>query len=280
MLEKYIKLGMTVFPNSTQPNPQASQEQQNELLQLTREILGTLHPKTADILLTIAIDRFNKGEMDTSIKMIQEGAEIFRVLSEGEDPRYINALGLLGSQLSMVQRYEEASELLAKSCRLLAEKGYSRSIEYANMKLEFGRHLIRIGDRRKAGQHLFEAFQLYRALSQPTHPNALKTCERLADIYRAAGDIDQAEKMLEYHRNLVLAAYGKDSPAYIDILSSEARHLYMRRKNDLAVQKYNEAAALAEKSYGKNSRAYEAVLNGLIDVHYGARRWSSSRQVF
>jgi len=239
-----------------------------DLLPLIRDLFGNLHPETASILIALSIDTFNGGEVDESISMLKEAIKIHREISGEKNPKYIYALGLLGSQLSMLQRYSEATPLLERACDLLAKQGYDRTTEYARTKLELGRHLIRVGLRNDAAKHLTESLQLYRALGEHANTNALKASERLADISRAAGRVDEAERYLDYQRNIVLAAYGNNSVPYIGILTAEAKHLYLRKKNLEAVKKYSDAAALVERFYGKNSRSYEVVIDGMIEVSF------------
>lgn len=241
--------------------------QKQRLFDLTQEIFGAQHPYMAGELVAMAIDRFNQGRMGDAERMLRQGSEIYRSLWGEENPKYLTTLGLLGSHLSMTQRYDEATALLERADELMKEQKLDHLIEYADLKLSLGRHLIRVGKQIEADKHLTKALQLYKSNGKQTNPNALKTCERLADIWRAQQNIEKAEFYLDYQRNIVLATYGDDSAEYVDILLSEGTHLYMRRKFEEAVQKYQDAAQLAEKFYGKHSRAYEAIVDQLIKVH-------------
>jgi len=238
-----------------------------ELLPVVRNLFGNLHPKTAEILIALSIDAFNSGEVDQSITMLREGIEIHRKISGEDNPKSIYAMGLLGSQLSMLRRFSEATPLLKRACDLLAERGLDRTTGYANMRLELGRHLIRIGQRNEAAKHLTASLQLYRALGEHASQDALKASERLGDISRAAGRMDEAERHLDYQRKIVLESHGINSAPYLDILLVEAKHLYLRKKYQEAVKKYDEATMLADRFYGKRGRTSKVINEGLIEVY-------------
>lgn len=246
-------------------------EQANDLqapyLATMRKLLGDKHPKVGAELLSLAIEQFNRGEIDASMANGREAVAIYAENFGKESPLYHIATGMLGSQLSMVERFDEAEKMLTESCQALESTKFGNTTVYAQMEVELGRHLMRVGDLKQAANHLLRGLQLYHSLGEYTNTNALKALERIADIFRQAGQVAQAEQFTEMHRNLVQAAYGKQSAAYIDVLTADARHLFMRRKFDAAVSKYQQAGKLVERFYGKRSRAYENVFQGLIDVH-------------
>ncbi|TWT35357.1 CHAT domain protein [Posidoniimonas corsicana] len=244
---------------------------QAKLLQLSREVNGDRHPLTADALVARAIIHSNKGRFDLGLAMLREGAEIFREHFGEDSVIYLCNLGRIGSQLSMHGRYAEATPLLEQAIRSLAEHGFARSVEYAETKLELGRHLIRMGKNQEAAAHLVESLQTYRVIGEQTNGGVLIACERLADIHRSEHDLEAAERYLEHQRSIVLSLYGTDHEKYVSVLSSEAFHCYLRGQFDTALKKYEQAGRLAEKFFGKNSRSYEAVIDGMLRVNLWLR---------
>lgn len=236
-------------------------------LVLARQIFGNDSHQVANLLSAVATDRFNQGRMDEALKLLEEATEVYKVVGGESSPNYISSLGSLGSFYSMTQRYTEASQLLTQSCRLMKEQSLENSEQYAYLQLGLGRHLIRIGKNDDAIKPLRTAFELYRSLGQQANPNSLKACERLASLCRAKGDLEGSESYTAYQREVVLSSFGNDSEEMLDVLVSESSDLLVREQFDDAIEKGEKAIRLAERSYGKTGRGYEAAIRNIIDIH-------------
>jgi len=263
---QYFKLSQALDKSTAAGKTSRSVSLRTKLESLARDLFPDGHPRLAWTLIGRSIDLFNEGRVDRAISASQDAIEMLSRHYGDEHVHVSYAMGHLGSQYSMAGYYDEASTLLDNACDALVKIDHADTQEFATLRLDQGRHLIRMGMHSEAAPFLSEALQVFHSLGLYAEPNALKTLERLADVHRSQGNLTEAERIIDFHRNVTLAAYGKENPYYVDILMSEARHLYMRKKFREAMDKYIAAGALAEIYFGEYGRPQEAVLHGLIEV--------------
>jgi CHAT domain-containing protein len=237
-----------------------------DTLAKARSLLGTDHHITASTLIFVAVGQMNAGNFGVALQMLEEAVAIREKLFGKDDLLYAYAAANLASAYSQIGRYDEATPLFEHGMKLIEAARQQHSDSDAYTRLEYGRHLIRVGKLPEAYGQLTLSLETYNKLGAGSDPNAIVAYERLADIYRAAGDIENADKILELQKRLLAAGKTNNSAASIAVAMSEAQHLYMKRRFAESAKQFQQVLNQAARAFGKQSRAYEAALEGLLEV--------------
>lgn len=263
----YLELNAKIMQLGEEGKTVAAMRLHDQLLPVARKVLPDSSDRFISHLCSQSIFFCNRGEIVQTVSLLQEAQASLEREDRDEGDLYTNVICHLGANLSMIGHFEDASKLLYQADDFHNERSQNNSFAYVKAKLELGRHLIRIGKPDKALLYLTDAMASYSLQGLPSCTDALATYERIADVYRASGRINEAEYYLDYQRKITGSVYGKDNIQYLQILTSEGRNLLMRGKSDEAVKKYEAALVLAEKHFGKNSPANEPIFEGLIQAH-------------
>jgi CHAT domain-containing protein len=236
------------------------------ILSRSLETLGKEHVVSAELMGSVAACQFNLGEFGAGLAAMEDSVIILERLTGSKSFKYAYAEGQLAAVYSMLEHYDEATPRFTHALEVFASLNKKETHVYAQTQLEYARHLIRIGNLNDARQLLTECIVRLEALGASTSSDAIVAMERLADVYRAEGDIANADAMLDKQRRLVQQS-GDRGAGYLMTLTAEAKHLYMKRQFDKSAEKYQAALLEIAKITGKRSRAYEAALEGLLAVY-------------
>ncbi|MEM9658199.1 MAG: tetratricopeptide repeat protein, partial [Planctomycetota bacterium] len=246
--------------------PRRIAEVQEEVLRVAREVLPSDSTLLVPHLFSQSSVYYAYGQVGQAMATLHEAIEIVRRVYGDEHPYLPSGLANLGSIYSTSGRHAEATEFFEQASALAMTIYAVDDVRFGELKLLHGMHLMRIGQRREARPLLEESLRILRSHGSGAGPNALKAYERLTDACRADGDREGADAYLALQRKAVLAEHGNDSMLYVDVLLSEARHLYMRRKYGEALRKCRAAAALTKRFNGEHSRRHVPVLDSLIQI--------------
>ncbi|MGB7346783.1 MAG: protein kinase [Pirellulaceae bacterium] len=95
-------------------------QQVQEVMQLTKSVLGEMHPIVNYIQVDQSVRMFQAGEHEKAEAFLREGLALARK-AYGREPRTANALRILGTQLMKRKRNDEAKRVLAESLEILTE---------------------------------------------------------------------------------------------------------------------------------------------------------------
>jgi CHAT domain-containing protein len=267
--EELADLALRIFEAG---NPETLPSESSHLATMTailadsRRLLGNEHPYTTDALISVAISEMNRGEFGAAVAKLAEAAETVKDLKGDKSLEYATAELHLASSYSQVERYAEAGPLFEHAKSIFAELNQTQSSTYATLLLEHGRHLMRIDDYPRARQYLTESFALFESLGESHSSGAIIALERLSGIARVEGDMATATTLLQRQQQL-LRESGDPVAAHSMTLAAEAKTMLMQGRVSESVAKYQEAASVAAKAYGKGSRAYEGCLEGLVEAY-------------
>jgi CHAT domain-containing protein len=243
-----------------------AQRRARETLAEARTLLGSDHYIAANALIFLAVGEMNAGNFGVGLQMLEEAVTIREKRFGKDNLFYAYAAANLASGYSQVGRYADATPLFEQSIKLIDAAQQQHSLGDAFTRLEYGRHLIRIGNLPEAFQQLTQCIAMYNKMGAGSDPNAIVAYERLGDVYRASGDIESADKVLELQKRLLSAGQTARSAATVTIAMTEAKHLYMKRQFAESARQYQQVLNEIALIYGKQSRAYESALEGLLEV--------------
>lgn len=232
----------------------------------SRRLLGNQHAVTADMIDFASSVKMNEGDFGEALDLAKEVVAIRKQLNGEDNAAYAYVEGELASVHSQLEHYAEAAPLFVHALKVLSLPEQLQSAYYAQIQLDYGRHLMRTEKYPEAQAQLTQCIKTFVANGQASSPGALKACERLANSYRAQGDLVNADAMLDHQRQLLEQRQGDKGSGYIEILTQEAMQLCIKRRYDESVKKYQDALVQIDKIFGRRGRAYEAALEGLLEV--------------
>lgn len=256
-----------------------TEEQISTMLSRSLEMLGKEHLVTADLLGAVGSIEFNRGDFGRALEKMEDSAAVLERLVGPDSFKFAYSEGQLGAIYSMLERYEEAAPRFEHSLQTFAKLNQKQTLFYAQIQLEYGRHLIRVGDSSGAFEQLKQCLAVFESLGALASPDAIVAIERLADLYRAVGDIASADRMLAIQKQIVEQS-GDRGAGYLMTLTAEAKHLYMKREFAKSAEKYREALREIATRLGKRSRAYEMGLEGLLEVYAIQKDFEGTSRTF
>jgi CHAT domain-containing protein len=263
-----------------QDSPAVAEQKVDQLLADSRKLLGDDDPITGEMLLWACGPKFDKGDFGRATALAEEAVALRKKLYGEKDSRYAIAEGLLASTYSPLERYKDAAPLFKHALQTLSDNGEARDVDYARIQLEYGRHLIRIGEFKAAEEQLTGCLKIYSELGRSSDANAMKACERLVSVYRTLSEQAKCDQMLEFEKQLMQQAQGDVRATKIEIMLQDASNLFFKRQYDESIKKFQEAASQIEALNGKRNRGYEAVLASMIEVYVAAQDDKSAAKMF
>ncbi len=170
---------------------------QEELLPLSRKVLGPEHPETISAMHNLANYYQIAGRRDEALKLREEVLTLRRKVNGPEHPDTLKALVNLADSYTAAGRRDEALKLLEEALTLSRKVNgpeHPDTLKALN-KLSY-RYLV-AGRKDKALKLSEEALTLYRKIYGLEHPNTLATMGNLAVIYRAVDRNGEALALLE-----------------------------------------------------------------------------------
>jgi CHAT domain-containing protein/tetratricopeptide (TPR) repeat protein len=258
----------------------AAEQRARQTLAQARALLGNDHHIIANALIFLAVGEINIGNFGVGLQMLEEAVAIREKVFGKDDLRSAYAAANLASAYSQVGRYADATPLFEQSIKLIDAARQQHSDSDAYTRLEYGRHLIRIGKLPEAFRQLTQCLEMYNKMGAGSDPNAIVAYERLGDVYRASGDIESADKILELQKRLLSAGPTARNAATVTIAMTEAKHLYMKRQFAESARRYQQVLNDVAHVYGKQSRAYESALEGLLEVRMAEKDRAGIKNVW
>jgi CHAT domain-containing protein len=270
-----IRVDLQVIDLGVKGEITAAEELMNQHLPQCRKYLADA-PLTANWLRYLSVEEINRGNFGVGLQYVEEAASIYKKIGGENDSEFAASEADLASAYSQLGRYAEAAPRFEHAFKTLVANGDTHWDRFASLLLEYGRHHIRLGQWKDAEEKITKSLQVYREIGEESHPNALKARERLADVYKAKGDLAKADKMLAEQRQLAAGMRGNAKSIQAEILMQEANMLWWKGKLDESEQKYKEAIACLVSVYGKRGRGYEAAMENLMELYAYRKDYKSA----
>ncbi len=242
-----------------------------ETLVECRKVLGKKHPVTANALVFVGDGEINSGNSSRGLRLLEEAVECRKELYGEEDSTFAYTECMLASAYSQTGRYDDATRLFDHAIKMLQHENERPSLAVANALSFHGAHLLRIDKLQNAHQQLTASLRAYQETGASSDPNAIVAFERLADVYRANGDSENAENILKTQELLLKQGEAGANATSLTLLTTQAKHLYLRQKYDDSVTEYHKALTQVARVYGQRSHTYETTLEGLFEVYLAQR---------
>lgn len=146
--------------------------------------------------------------------------------------------------------------------------------------------LIAEGDRALAAREFVRAKRLLTSAADQARtfpaadPRQAQSFVRLARLHRAEGDFAQPEDLYRAAAESGVAAWGRESREYADLLNEIGRYYHTRRKYDLAEGFYLESFSIRVRLLGKEHVEVAESINNLAVLFENQARYSKSETYY
>ena len=254
-----------------------SEEVLNEAIELRREALASDPVPYARALLSRAVLRRERGDLDDAERMAREAG---RILENGDE---VPADDVHRSWLELAEVQRRRSELDEASA--LAERALLASAPHTPMRaralMVLGRVRAAQGQLPDAERLLQEAFELQVDLQGPLAEMTLEAKSGLAELLVTMGQTERAETLL---RSLVVDArgiYGNEHGEVGIALNNLANALSdIPAKFEEAVVVYSEAVDLLRRTKGPEHLEVGTTYNNLGAVFLKTQEWGKADEAY
>jgi CHAT domain-containing protein len=245
-----------------------------------RKLLGNDGPLTTDWLRYLGSAEISRGNFGAAIQYFDEVIAIRKKIDGENNVRYAIAECDLISTYSLLGRNAEATAGFPRVLQTFVANGDTQSLDYAHVKLEYGRHLYRINQFAEAEKELNDCLKICRDAGSESDPAALKAKERLVSIYRSRGEHSQADQLIADQKRLIGKSTIDVKDSQIDILLQEAMALWFKGQLDESVKMHVEAIDKIVALYGKRGHGYECAAESLMELYAFKGDFKSANRMF
>lgn len=220
-----------------------------EQLDLARTMYGKNTIGVAEAELLAAEHARRKGEVETSMALLEAAMTKLRAQPDAEPTMLATALSMLALLLAM-EDPALALEPLGEAV-LISDETFGRdSLQAAIQRIELASALTQVGDYERSKQQFLEAIPVLEARSGPEHSDTLSALNNLGFLYHRSGSYQQAEEVHAEVLERQRSRWGGDSRDVADSYQNLARAIASQGR-------YDEALPLHREAY----RVYRNVLN-------------------
>ncbi|PVF97371.1 TPR-like protein [Serendipita vermifera] len=180
---------------------------EREVLELSKEILGPLHPDTITAMNNLASTLHVRGQLEDAEHMKREVLELRKEILGSRHPNTIAAMHNLASTLVDRGQLEEAEKIQQEVLELLCEVLGPRHPDTIRARNSLASTLGQRGRLEEAERVQRDVLQLRREILGPQHPDTIATMENLASTLHEYGQLEEAEgiqrEVLELRRQIL-----------------------------------------------------------------------------
>jgi tetratricopeptide (TPR) repeat protein/predicted Ser/Thr protein kinase len=199
-------------------------------LELRREIFPPTHLKIAEVLNTVGVSRYGRGDVESAEECWREALDIYDVLDDpAHAPKVATTIGNLSSCALARGDAEEAEGLLLRARAMHTESLGPHNLHVAADVKQLADLKQRSGEIDEAIALLEESIEIAELAGEADHPHAIPSLAALGNIYLDRGRLADAEKLMRLAVERTTRTLGDDHP-------------------DTAHQKHNLAAVLRERN--------------------------------
>jgi CHAT domain-containing protein/Tfp pilus assembly protein PilF len=248
-------------------------------LEIRERILGRDHRDVADVLNSLAILYYYKGDYMRAEPLCQR-ALIIREKALGPWHRDV-ADSLRDLAFICVDRGDYArAELLCQRALTIKERelgpehpGLASYIHNLALFCQNQRDFV------KAELLYRRALAIREKMPGPEHPDVAQTLNNLANIYRDKGDYAQAEPLYERALSIRKKALGSEHPDVAQSLNNLALLYWYKGDDAKAEPLYQRALVIKEKKHGPEHISLATSLNGLAVLYYNKGAYAKAEML-
>jgi serine/threonine protein kinase/tetratricopeptide (TPR) repeat protein len=194
-------------------NYQRSEEINQRVLTMYKQIYGERHPRVADVLINLGAIRLDLGHYPEAEQYDRQALEIVQAWYGKDNPETATDLTILARSLIYQKRYAEASDLLQQSLAIKERTFGKVHPSVASTLNELGSVALNEGKYDAAEQYFERMADIYRTEYGEQHYLYATALSNLASVYTAQQQWTRAEKL---YRQAIPIYVQSQSPTHIN----------------------------------------------------------------
>ena len=251
-----------------------------EARDLTRQLLGKLHPDYATSLNHLAVLYQKMGNYAAAEPLLRQASVIDRKALGADHPGYATDLSILAEFYQAIGNYAAAEPLLRQASEInrnaLGEDHPGYATDLNNLALLYQD----IGNYAAAEPLLRQASTIFRTALGEQHPDYAQSLNNLAVLYRQMGNYVAAEPLHRQAAEIWRTALGEQHPDYAQSLNNLAA-LYQTMGNYAQAEPlYRQAFDIAGTALGEQHPAYATTLNNLALLYQAMGNYVAAEPLY
>jgi serine/threonine protein kinase/tetratricopeptide (TPR) repeat protein len=194
-------------------NYQRSEEINQRVLPMYKQIYGERHPRVADVLINLGAIRLDLGHYPEAEQYDRQALDIVQAWYGKDNPETATDLTILARSLIYQKRYDEASDLLQQSLAIKERTFGKVHPSVASTLNELGSVALNEGKYDAAEQYFERMADIYRTEYGEQHYLYATALSNLASVYTAQQQWPRAEKL---YRQAIPIYVQSQSPTHIN----------------------------------------------------------------
>ncbi len=194
-------------------NYQRSEEINQRVLPMYKQIYGERHPRVADVLINLGAIRLDLGHYPEAEQYDRQALDIVQAWYGKDNPETATDLTILARSLIYQKRYDEASDLLQQSLAIKERTFGKVHPSVASTLNELGSVALNEGKYDAAEQYFERMADIYRTEYGEQHYLYATALSNLASVYTAQQQWTRAEKL---YRQAIPIYMQSQSPTHIN----------------------------------------------------------------
>jgi eukaryotic-like serine/threonine-protein kinase len=194
-------------------NYQRSEEINQRVLPMYKQIYGERHPRVADVLINLGAIRLDLGHYPEAEQYDRQALDIVQAWYGKDNPETATDLTILARSLIYQKRYDEASDLLQQSLAIKERTFGKVHPSVASTLNELGSVALNEGKYEAAEQYFERMADIYRTEYGEQHYLYATALSNLASVYTAQQQWTRAEKL---YRQAIPIYMQSQSPTHIN----------------------------------------------------------------
>jgi eukaryotic-like serine/threonine-protein kinase len=194
-------------------NYQRSEEINQRVLTMYKQIYGERHPRVADVLINLGAIRLDLGHYPDAEQYDRQALDIVQAWYGKDNPETATDLTILARSLIYQKRYTEASDLLQQSLAIKERTFGKVHPSVASTLNELGSVALNEGKYDAAEQYFERMADIYRTEYGEQHYLYATALSNLASVYTAQQQWTRAEKL---YRQAIPIYMQSQSPTHIN----------------------------------------------------------------
>lgn len=163
-----------------------------QALKMKLEVLGTGHSETSNSMYHLAEVRWQQGQHDAAVRLMEHSLEIMEAQGVGATPGCVRRRSRLAEMLLERDRVEDAEKLLRNILGYVVSTQGLEHANYANAAENLAAALQRKGQWEEARELMHKALETRSTHVGARHPVVAITLRKLAELELAAADAEEA----------------------------------------------------------------------------------------
>lgn len=204
------------------------------------------------------------GRYDEAIKELNEAISLMKSLGFDQRPEFGTTLINIANTYRMKKEFNRAIEYFEAAYQLFTDIGQDGFL-WASLCNNYSLLLQEIGDFEKAyimQQQSIDTLKKTKRFELPLASSYNNMYKILCDLNR----IDEGEAYLMDAKNIYERLVGTNHPLYAASINNLADCYYRKKEMEKALSLYEEALKIIDENYGKNSEAYQNILQNIETI--------------